>query len=246
MGASRVSTITAALRRLPGMRALRGSLIAALAVALAAVLGYLSYQTVGSGFKHHHEVLALLRELKEIDSRWDVDILRARSELAPSKVPAVDYGPALSRVQDNLAATAAGIASPVLREGLADLRGAFAQKAGLIEKFRNANGATRQALTRVLATETEMAGLIRGAWPGFADRERLVAAESTIILLLAEAMEYHFSPTATRRDSLETLASDLREAAARLPPAVHDGILRLDTSVQHMLGAKPVVSRTAV
>jgi len=240
MRAPGLTTITTALRRIRAVTPLRGSLIAVIAVVLAAILGYLYYKTQGTGFKRHNEVLGLLRELKEIDARWDVDILRGRNELAPTQSPTVDYGPALARIRQELAAAAQEIDSAVLSAGFGDLGNGFAQKAELMDKFRKANAAARQGLAQVLAAESEIAGLVRGSWQEFRDRERLVAAESAVVQLLAEAQRYSLSPTEAQRKNVEALASDLRESAGRLPPALRDGMVRLDGSVQHLLGAKPV------
>ncbi|MBI2294856.1 MAG: GHKL domain-containing protein [Betaproteobacteria bacterium] len=240
MSAPGLTRITSALRRIPAAKAARGSLIAVITVVFAAALGYLYHKTQGAAFKPHNEVLALLRELKEIDARWDVDVLRARNELPPSQVPAVDYGPPLARIQRELAAAVQEIDSPVLRMGFPDLSNAFVQKAELIDKFRKANTATKQALAQVLSAEPEIAGLVRGSWQDSRDRERLVATESAVVQLLAETQKYYFSPTEAQHRSVEALASELRASAGRLPPALREGILRFDGNVQHLLGAKPV------
>ena len=240
MSAPGLTRISSVLRRIRAAKTVRGSLIVAIAMVLAAALGYLYFKTQSSDFKRHNEVLALFRELKEIDARWDVDILRARNELFPAPVPTVDYSAALARIRQELAAAAQEIDSPVLRRGLADLSNAFAHKAELMDKFRKANAATQQALAQVLSADTEVAGLVRGSWQDFRERERLVAAESAVAQLLAEAQKYYFSPGEAQRKSVEALASDLRESAARLPPALREGISRLDGNVQQLLGAKPV------
>src|SRR4029453_15414618 len=105
---------------------------------------------------------------------------------------------------------------------------------------RNANAATKQALTRVLAADVEIAGLVRGSWQDFRDRDRLVAAENAVTLLLAEAQRYYYAPGEAQRKSVETVAADLGGAAAQLPAAVRDGLARLDANVQQLLGAKPI------
>ncbi len=231
----------AALRAPPlRSRLTRVALFAAAAVALAAVLGYFYFKTQVGDYKRQNEVLALFRELKEIDARWDVDVLRARTELAASQLPAPDYGAMLNRIRQELAAATRDGDSPALKLGLTDLINAFTQKAGMVDKFKKANAATQQALTQVLAADNEIAGLVRGTWQDFRDRERLVAAENTVTQVIAESQKYYFSPGEARKKTVETTASDLREAAARLPASLREGLLRLDGNVQQLLGAKPV------
>ena len=229
-----------ALKRILATRAARRTLLAVCAVALAAILGYLYLKTQGADIKRSHEVLAVLRELKEIDARWDVDIWRSRSEFTLSQTPGADYGPVIARINNELAVAARTLRSPVLTRGLPDLAAAFSQKAAMVERFRKANAATKQALARVLAGEPEIAGLVRGAWQDFRDRERLVAAESAAVQAVAEAQRYYFAPAEAQRKLLAGVLSDLRQAADHLPPALRDGIHRLDDHVQQLVGARPV------
>ena len=226
------------LARLRGSRSLAVTLAAAAAIALAAILLILYARTQGADTMRQGEVLGWMRELKEIDARWDVEILRTRNDFAP---PApVDYTPQVNRLRKALTAAADETGSPVLKRSMTDLTAAFLQKADLIEKFRNANAATKQALTRVLAADVEIAGLVRGSWQDFRDRDRLVAAENAVTLLLAEAQRYYYAPGEAQRKSVETVAADLVEAAAQLPAAVRDGLARLEANVQQLLGAKPI------
>ncbi len=227
-----------ALRPFP--RVTRRALLALAALVLAALLGYLYFKTQGVDVKRQNEVLVLFRELKEIDARWDVDILRARTEPGPAPLPPPDYGAALNRIRNELAAAARDTNSPALKQGLPDLASAFLQKAGMVDKFRKANAAAMQALARVLASDAEIAGLVRGTWQAFRERERLVAAENAVALTIAEAQKYYFAPGEAQRRTLETVASDLREAAAYVPAALRNGLLRLDGNVQQLLGAKPI------
>jgi len=219
---------------------MRASFVAAAAVLLAATLGFLYYKTQGTEPNRYNEVLALLRELKAIDARWDVEMYRARSELRSIAVPSADYRAAVARIQQGLDEAQREIKSPELAAGLPQLRAALLQKTDLIEKFKKANAATKQALARVLDAETEFPGLVRGAWQDFQDRERLVAAESAVVQVLAEAQRYYLSPAEEQRGNLDALIADLQASASRLPPALREGLARLDGHVQQLLGAKPV------
>jgi two-component system NtrC family sensor kinase len=209
------------------------------AVALAALLVFLYVKTEGVDIKRQNEVLALFRELKEIDARWDLEMLRARAELAPPRPPAADHATALARIQQALTAAAQDLDSPVLKAGLAELGRAFADKADLMAKFRAAHTAAGQALSQVMGAETEVAGLVRGAWQSYPQRERLVALENVVAHLLSEAQKYYFSPAAAQRKNLESTAADLRDGAATLPPSLREGISRLDSHVQRLLATKP-------
>jgi len=221
------------------VKAARWALLATVTVALAAILGYLYFKTGVADFKRQNEVLAALRELKEFDSRWDVDILRVHTEFVPRQALPPDQGATLARIQRELTAASAALGSPVLARGLPDLASAFSQKAEMLDEFRKANAVTRQALAQVVASDVEIAGLVRGSWQDFRERERLVAAESAAVQLIAESQRYYFTVSEEQRKLVETILADLRKAGPRLPPALRAGLLRLEGRVQQLLEAKP-------
>jgi len=228
-----------ALQRLLAHRNARWVLVGAGAALLVAVLGFLYLRTQGSDIKHSNEVLALLRELKAIDVRWDVDLWRSRMEFTAPPATLPDTAAALARARRDLTAAAAALDMPVLARTVPGLLEAFSQKADMIDKFKKASASAKQALVQVMAAEAEIAGLVRGSWQDFRDRERLVAAESTATQVIAEAQRYYFAPTDEQRKHLEVNLADLRQSAARLPQALRDGVQRLDGHVQDLLGAKP-------
>src|SRR5262249_7338957 len=178
------------------------------------LLGYIYFKTQSVDFKRRNEVLAQFRDLKEIDARWDVDILRTRTEFTSTPLPATDYSAEVARIRQQLAPTSQDLDSPVLKRSVDELTSAFTQKAELVDKFRKANAATKEALVQVLAADAEIAGLVRGSWQDFRERERLVAAESAVTQLTAEAQRYYFSPSDAQRKNVEALVSDLRQSAS--------------------------------
>jgi signal transduction histidine kinase len=220
-------------------RLLRRLLLAAITVVLAAILGYLYLKTEGADFKRQNEVLAALRELKEFDSRWDVDILRIHTEVTPPQSLPPDQGAILARIERELTAASEALGSPVLARSLPDLGAAISQKAAMLEKFRQANAAARQALAEVVASDAEIAALVRGSWRDFRERDRLVAAESAAINLIAESQRYYLTPGEERRAIIESILADLRKAGPRLPPALRAGLERLDQRVRRLMETKP-------
>lgn len=225
------------------LRAARGILAFITAAALAVLLGFLYQKTQGADSKRQHAVLGYFRELKEMDARWDVEALRARAELASPPPAVFDHGAMLDRILRELSAAARDLDSPVLDGGLANLNQAFSEKAGLMAEFGSASTAAGQALQQVMGADNEIAGLIRGAWRDYPQRERLIAMENVFSQLISSAQKYYFSPTDIQRQHLETVAADLRDAAAPLPEAVRNGVSRLEGNVQQLLTAKPVEQR---
>ncbi len=223
-------------------RPVRGVIVIVVAVVLAATLVFLYIKTQGVDFKRQNEVLGYLRELKEIDARWDVEVLRVRTEVA-APLPqgaALDHGAALARIRRELTAAAQDVRSAVLQRSLPDLSTALIEKADLVATYKRANAQARAPLERVMGAETEIAGLVRGAWQDYTDRERLVAVENAVTQLLAESQEYFYSSADGQRKTLHALLADLRDSAPKLPAALQAGIARLDSNVRELLEAKPV------
>ena len=231
--------VAAMLQRFLAVKSARWVLVAAAAALLVAVLGFLYFKTQGADIKRKNEALALLRELKEIDVRWDVDLWRTRLEFTTPPATVPDTGAAIARIRRDLIAAAPGLGSQAVTAGLPDLLNAFAQKADMVDKFRKANATAKLALAQIMAADAEIAGLVRGSWQDFRDRESLVAAESTATQIIAEAQRYYFAPSDAQRKHVDAVITDLRQSAARLPQALRDGLLRLDGHVQQLLGTKP-------
>lgn len=218
-------------------------LTALLAAALVALLGFLYLKSQGIDYRAQGEILGYLRELKEIDGRWDVEVLRSRVEGTSGKAPPAESRSArASELLRRLQQSAGELASPVLRRGLPQLTQAFEQKNDLLNRYRAAGATVTEALGRMVAFDNEIAGLVRGAWQGFPQRERLVAIESTSALLFAHVMRYAAEPTDAQRKNVEVFAADLRKAGGGMPAALREGLARMDTTVQQILGAKPVES----
>lgn len=222
-------------------RNLRMLAIAAGAVTLIALLGFLFLKSQGVDYRQQSEILGYLRELKEIDGRGDIEVLRARIEGASGRErAAAPQGNRVPELLRRLKTAAAEVDSPVLGRGLPELTRAFEQKTELLTRYRAAGATVTSALARIIEFDTEVAGLVRGAWQSVPQRERLVAVESTAALLFAHVVRYCADPTEDERKNVEMFAADLRKAGNGMPQGLREGLARMDATVQQVLGAKPV------
>jgi two-component system, NtrC family, sensor kinase len=106
-------------------RKLRRTLLAAAAFALLATLAFLFAMSNPAAYKSESQALALLRELRDFDQRWDGDALRLANALTPV-VPAVpDRRPVLVRILHELEQSPA---SEVLAGDLDALRAGMEEK----------------------------------------------------------------------------------------------------------------------
>ena len=82
--------------------AVQNTLLALGAAALLGALFFLYNKTEAVDLREHNDILGTLRELEEIDRRWDADVLRSRLDLENSSAPQVDRAPALRQALRNL------------------------------------------------------------------------------------------------------------------------------------------------
>ena len=220
---------------------LRLPLIAVIAVLLVALLGFLYLKSQGVDYRAQGDILDYLRELKEIDGRGDLDVLRARVEGASGKMrPIGERNARIPELLRRLQQATSLVSSPTLNRSLPALVQAFEEKTELLNRYQAAGDTVTEALGRMVTFDSEIAGLVRGAWEIYPQRDRLVAIESTAALLFAHVMRYTADPNDAQRQNVEVFAADLRKAGNGTPAALREGLARMDTTVQQILGAKPV------
>lgn len=180
--------------------------------------------------------LAGIATVQATDARWEATALRTRAEGA-LLAPAVHDTDA-ARIERALEAAERAVA-PGMRPAVAELRKAFVEKAEVISQIQAASADSAQALAAAMRADVAVSALVRAVWAEFPQRERLVAAESLVARLLAEAQQYHRIPSAANRTALESYAADLPRVRA-LPQSVHAGLARLESDVDRILLLKPL------
>ncbi len=211
--------------------ALQNILLGLTAVGLVAALVFLYDKTQAIDLRERNEILGFLRELKEIDGRWDVDVLRARVEFSASELPAINRGAAAEKALQNLAEASQRTASPALAAGLPGLTQSIQEKAALVEKFKVENRATKDALQAVLNEVIEL-----NAQTGD-PKLRSPAPGQALGQLAAMAPLYYWMALDAQRIGLDTAAAQLLATA---PDSMRDKALQIDRAVQALVKHKPV------
>jgi signal transduction histidine kinase len=211
------------------MKSARPALIGLGALALAATLAFLFFKTEALELKKSNAVLAHLRELKDIDNRWDLEMLRARVDPMASGISPAATPEALDRAQHGLAEAAAAMRSPALDQGLPLLAGALKEKAALIAGFRQHNQAAADSLKALLGAADEVLAAARES------RGRLPAVEASAAQLTTDAARYFAQPGAALARSVESAARDL---AAALPEGAREPGRRVEAAAGALVREK--------
>jgi two-component system NtrC family sensor kinase len=208
---------------------LHNLLLGLAALVLVGVLMFLYDKTQAVDLRKQNEILGFLRELKEIDGRWDVDVLRTRIEFGSNDLPASNRATTAGKALQGLGAALQDTQSAALSGGLPELSKAILQKVELVEKFKAENRDTKDALQAVLKGATEL-GTQAVELPS-----RSPELEQALSWLAATAMQYYWLAQDPQRTSLEAAAAQLHT----IPGALRDQATELDTAVQALLKHKP-------
>jgi two-component system, NtrC family, sensor kinase len=179
----------------------------ALALVAALVFLYDKTQTIDTRDQGH--VLGTLRLLKEIDGRWDVEVLRARLE-SGSEPATADRRAAAAQALQDLASANEKSPSPSLAAGLPELRGAILEKADLVGKFRAENAGAKAALADLVRSASEARSQAAER------RQPLPALDAALSRVVAAASQYFWFAQETQAKGVEAALADLRAAQSAL------------------------------
>jgi two-component system NtrC family sensor kinase len=182
-----------------------------LAFTLIGGLAVLYAKTESIDLREPNEISSLLRELKEFDVRWDVDVLRAsmESDLKAPLPPDRREGAEVALKALTEAAWSTG--SVALNTGLAELTEEIRNKGRLVEKFKDEQTAAKKSLA---ALDEQTGDLLAQAAQLNVDSSRLASSVDRISVL---APVYFVLGQEDTYDALYTSLSNLETTASRYP-----------------------------
>ena len=209
-----------------------------LAIALAATLGFLYWKSEAIDFKKQSLILSHLRELKDIDAKWNEELLRSRFETGKSTVPPRDFAEAMRRALAGLTAEAAG--SPAITQGIDALQKAFAEKAAAVEKYKAQSAELREALASMAASMNEVQAMVRGAVLARAKlKPQYAELENSLLEVQSEVLQYNQAPDEKQKARVTAAQAALRSAEGQHAAPLGPAIARLGHQVEAVLQKKP-------
>lgn len=164
-------------------------------------LYFLYDKTQSVDLSEQNEVINLLNEVKDIDSRWDMEARAARIDLSSQEMLFVRAGAGEKALRD-ITRFAGLTSSKALRTGLPELRNAIQLKSDMFDLFVAENRANKTILRELMK---DIAGL----------NTQLKAKKSSAALLLAldqldeAAPQYFLHGQDTQRAALQTALAQL-------------------------------------
>ena len=219
----------------------RTTLISIAAIALVGMLAFL-YTKTALDFKQQNRVLSYLRELKDIDARWDAELLRARFEVGRSRLLQRDFADTLRRTFSGLAAEKAS--SQAIAEGLDALQKAFDEKAERIDKYKARRDELKDALVNLAGASAETQAMLRGALSANSRLSgRIGGLAQLVSQLQAEVLKYNFVPDDRQKAQLDSVLADLHAAEQENSPPLSTALAALGKQAQAVLRLKPEEER---
>jgi len=195
------------------------AMVTVLAVVLAAALAFLYYKTDIGQFRKQVQIASYLRELKEVDTRWESELVRLRAEGASSPAAAEHLAHTMRRALRGIEEESGG--SRMVAYSLPELKRAFEDKAELMQKFRGTASGARERLDSALATAPDIGKALRQALLlAPRQRDRIAAFEQSLGMVQAEMLRFNLAPDATQIGRLEASLAALRQAELPSSPAL--------------------------
>ena len=202
------------------------------ATALVAVLGVLYMQTRQVEFDTHNEILGAMRQLKQVDAEWNVDVLRAKTGLSSNYDKVASPLPLIESLKTTLTNKSGDFWRDRTDSNarLVGLLNAYSslmdRKIAAIENFKSQNAILRNSSRFLPVAATDLVEATRAS-----DIAAKSDIERALNTLLADTMTYSMTPDETLRERIGAGTRQLGESAARLPTEVRE---RADTLIAHV------------
>jgi signal transduction histidine kinase len=218
-----MTTIPTAAPRGPEKKAMSLSrvrhlaLMSAAPLALLGALAFLVVKTQAIDFQRDAQALALLREMKDIDIRWDQDALHLANDFSPRQAPSADRGALIAR---NMQELERGFTSGALAAEWPKLRAALSEKQAAHAALRAAHARTVEewrSLDEALRTLAQFSAARAAARSGNRAAAILVAV---VEQLRSELGRPDIETFAQREGRIDHGIATLRQEALAIDPSL--------------------------
>ncbi len=217
------------------MNLLRHLLLVVVALALIGALAFLYEKTQAVDLRERNDIAAQLDALREIDGRWDVDVLRERIELDTDQMPAPKRTATATKALATLHAAMPRADSAALKQNLATLAKSVLEKADLVEKYKAESSSVKIALHAILSGAAALGLQTQAPGKGDAKHKEL---ETALARLAAAAQQVYWMGKAAPPPGLAPAASEARELASGFGEIAREQANAIEGAVQALLAHK--------
>jgi len=219
---------------MPSPKAARTALLIGIAALLLGTLAFLYSRTEAIDFKRDAQALSLLRELRDLDTRWDADASRLASAPVGSPAPTDRSGP-LARILRELESVST--IRPQLASALPPIKQGMAEKAAAWTVLKEKHARSAEALAAATAAAAALsaeAGSLRLRDSRNAERYTVVAGEAGQLVSAARLLDTDAPPSPLFEARLATL----KEAAQAADPGLGAAGAKAEAALRDFLSAR--------
>ena len=214
------------------------SLYALGAFALFALLAMLIVKTRTVDFDAHNQIIGTLRDLKQVDAEWNVEVLRAKTGLATnydrvaSPLPLVASLESALRGQTGAFWEDRAASNERLLPLLDAYKRAMDRKIAAIESFKSQNAILRNSSRFLPVAATD---LVEATRVGAIAPEQKLQIEQALHHLLANTMTYSMAPDQPLRERVDAGTQTVRQLTVDVPSEVQERAVTLVAHVNKVL-----------
>ena len=215
--------------------------LASMAVVLATILTVLYRRTQALDDSAYFENVALLRDMKQLDARRELDVLKSRMGLSQNYDSLVDQLSASETLWQRLEAVARGdhgAAEPLMIEASKALHAALLEKTRLIEHFKTHNSVLRNSMAFLPTAADDVRDASRNVTPGQSAPRQLSTDVNKVLLAV---MSYAQAPSDDDAAEIGRDLSSLADRGPTLPARSSDALSVFSSHVRTVLREQPVV-----
>lgn len=219
-------------------------LLAALAVLLASVLVFLYLKSRSDQTASYTESRDLIRQIKQQDSQWENEVLKARVAITHNYDPLVSPLNEMTHLWqafDSMAAQKQRDASPMWSNAHDGYLNAMKEKTRLVEQFKSHNSVLRNSLAFLPTAEDDIQQQL--AQLPDADKLQLQNIATDTYDLLLSSLEFAQVTSDDKAADILVGLNKLSVNKERLPEAFHDPIDILSNHIELILREQPTVNR---
>jgi signal transduction histidine kinase len=207
------------------------------------MLVFLYFKTQATDIRKQNDIVGLLRQMKEFDSRWNGELLRVKADPSIADIRADDVSANLKRVEQELKSATRTLASPVIASSVESVHAAFDEKDSLIAAYETERARARTALE----TFAPVAEVIRAGMDGAPDvrvRARMELVAEQVNYLRMQSLNHLKMRDNASRDALLSGWKQLQDASTGLPQ-VQAQLAPVQSAMETALRQSPLLEKLA-
>jgi len=204
--------------------------IGAFALVLISILAFLYSRDRGHDTSAYFENAVIVRQLKQLDARWELDVMKSRMGINPNYDALVDPLHDLTQLQGSLRGRLAGEhQGAALETAQGALNNAVSQKTRLIERFKSHNSVLRNSLFFLPTAAGDL-------------RQESGPIGRVVDAVLLDVLVYSQSPSSDGAAEIETRLGGLAAAGKAQSPKIQDDLSIFSSHVRTVLREQPLVN----